>query len=149
MESEEVETICSQIFKVYTLWEYGPCSLADEINSRGLERRPFEYGQIVVLLRGICQGLTYYHTRNIPYDCLTTKSIISTPPSFKLVDPLMLTLQRNLECVVNNRNIKNVYLSPEECRMIELESNESSGEKDAIFAAGMVVLEAATLERKN
>lgn len=33
--------------------------------------------------------------------------------------------------------------------MIELEYNQRSTEKDVVFTAGMMVLEAATLERKN
>lgn len=108
------------------LWEYGTCLLADEINSRGLERRPFEHSHIIALLRGICKGLSYYNRHGIAYDCLTTKSIMSTSGTFKLIDPLMLTLQRNLQSVFNNRNIKNIYLSPEECRMIEQEYNQRS-----------------------
>lgn len=95
------------------LWEYGASLLSDEINSRGLERRPFEYSHILALLKGICKGLNYYHRHGIVYDCLTTKSVMSNSGTFKLIDPFMLTLQRNLQCVVNNRNIKNIYLSPE------------------------------------
>jgi hypothetical protein len=57
----------------------------------------------------------------------------------------MVGAQRNLEVVHGNRNIKNVYLSPEECRAVELEQNERWHPSDAVFTAGVIALEAALL----
>jgi hypothetical protein len=132
------------------LWEYGPTTLADEINCRGLERRPFSHRHIANLLRSTAEALLYYSGHGLAFECLTTKAIIVSDLSFKVIDPLMLSLPNNLDCVFNNRNVKNIYLSPEQCKLIELEIiSLGTQEADQVFTAALIVLEAATLERKN
>jgi hypothetical protein len=46
--------------------------------------------------------------------------------------------------------VKNVYLSPEECREIEMEvQGDRLMQRDTVFTAGMIALEAATLQRQD
>jgi hypothetical protein len=94
-------------------------------------------------------GLLHYCALETGYEGLTTRSVLVGWGGFKLCDPLMAGTQRNLEVVHGHRNIKNVYLSPEECRAVELEQSEEWHPSDAVFTAGIIALEAALLERQD
>jgi hypothetical protein len=110
--------MCSRVYRLYALWEHSPLTLAEEVNRRGLERTPFDRRQLYQLIRSMVGGLLHFCALGTKYEGLTTRSILVGWGGFKLADPLMLPVQRNLEVVHGHRNIKNIYLSPEECRAV-------------------------------
>jgi len=69
----------------------------------------------------------------------------------KVVDPLAVGAQTNIECIYNNRNIKTIYLSPEQCESIETQKPiiNKNPYKNDVFTLGMIMLECGLLERQD
>jgi hypothetical protein len=84
---------------------------------------------------------------------LTTKSILLNPDgSAKVVDVLALPAHPNLEIVYHKRSTRNIYLSPDHCKVIASQqfSNQANNPfKEDVFIAGMIALECASLERQD
>lgn len=55
----------------------------------------------------------------------------------------------NLCYVRSRRCVKNIYLSPEQCKIIDGGEGELDGERGDVFTAGMIVLECGLLERQS
>lgn len=68
----------------------------------------------------MAQGLSAFQQHKKSHECLTTKTIVLTPNAIaKVVDILAVPVRPNLDVVFHKRSIKNTYLSPEQCRIIE------------------------------
>lgn len=64
-------------------------------------------------------GLAQLQEKDIKHECLTTKAIlIANDGNVKIVDPISVGYQQNINIIHSNRNSKNIYLSPEECESI-------------------------------
>ena len=57
----------------------------------------------------------------------------------------------NIDCVYNNRSIKHVYLSPEQCESIETQRPiiNKNPYKNDVFVLGMLLLECGLLQRQD
>lgn len=68
----------------------------------------------------LAQGLSAFQQHKKSHECLTTRSVVLTPNGIaKVVDILAVPVRPNLDLVFHKRSLKNVYLSPEQCRVIE------------------------------
>ena len=68
------------------------------------------------------------------------------------MDPITIPMSQNLEVVYHKRNVKNVYLSPEQCDIIDLQDlSRLVGDtyRSDVFTAGILVLEAGLLQRQD
>lgn len=62
--------------------------------------------------------------------------------NIKIADPMTAGLQTNFEAIFNNRALKSIYLSPEQCEAIESQKpiiNKNSYKND-VFTLGMILL---------
>jgi hypothetical protein len=54
--------------------------------------------------------------QEVKHECLTGHTILTDEEGIiKVADPLAQALTPNVDCVYNNRSIKHIYLSPEQC----------------------------------
>lgn len=69
----------------------------------------------------------------------------------RIVDPLAMALPTNIDCVYNNRSIKHIYLSPEQCESVETQKPiiNKNPYKNDVFILGMILLECGLLERQD
>ena len=76
---------------------------------------------------------------------------MSKDGNIKIVDPLAIGAETNIESVHNNRNLKNIYLSPEQCESIESQKPiiNKNPYKNDVFTLGMIMMECGLLERKD
>jgi serine/threonine protein kinase len=97
-------------------------------------------------------GLSNLQEQEIKHECLTPKAILTDEEgNVKIVDPLAHALQPNIDLIYNNRNIKHIYLSPEQCESIETQKpiiNKNPYRND-VFVLGMILLECGLLERQD
>jgi hypothetical protein len=63
-------------------------------------------------------GLAALQEKDIRHECLTTKSVLMDEGNIKIADPMAAGLQTNFEAIFNNRTLKHIYLSPEQCEAI-------------------------------
>ena len=69
-----------------------------------------------------------------------------------MVDPIATPLTPNIDILYHNRNVKNIYLSPEQCKLLDeqyIYKTVSDPFKSDVFTAGMIVLEVGLLERQD
>lgn len=89
---------------------------------------------------------------SLTHECLTTKSILlDNAGNINIADPMATSMQTNYDTVFNNRGVKNIYLSPEQCESIQSEKpiiNKNPYRND-VFTLGMIMLECALLERQD
>ena len=65
------------------------------------------------------------------------------PTTFRVVDPVAIPMHANLDTLYHKRSIKNIYLSPEQCRIIsnqEISKGIVDPYRSDVFTAGMLVL---------
>lgn len=76
---------------------------------------------------------------------------MSDEGNVKIVDPMALGFQNNIDSIYNNRTIKNIYLSPEQCESIESQKPiiNKNPYKNDVFTLGMIMLECGLLERQE
>jgi len=95
-------------------------------------------------MTGIAEGALTLQKQKIPHECLTAKTLlIEGDTHFRLVDPIAIPVSPNLEVVYHNRSIKTIYLSPEQCRLIDqqdISRGVAEPYKSDVFTAGMLVL---------
>lgn len=88
-------------------------------------------------------GLAALQEKDIRHECLTTKAILmESDGNVKIVDPMTVGLQTNFESIFNNRTLKNIYLSPEQCEAIESQKpiiNKNAFKND-VFSMAMILL---------
>lgn len=105
--------MCSNFFKIYTLWEYPKKCLMDDIATRTLENKPYSATQLWTLLEDCTNALAYLQEKGFGHECLTSKNILyDEKDNIKVADPLSYGLTTNLEYVLSNRYNKSIYLSP-------------------------------------
>lgn len=78
--------------------------------------------------------------------------LVESSENFRVVDPLTLAMYPNLDMIYHKRNLKNIYLSPEQCRIIDEQDIKKpvvDPYREDVFTAGMLVLEAALLRRQD
>jgi len=89
----------------------------------------------------------------IYHECLTSKAIlVEQPLKFRVVDPICLPLHPNPELIYHKRSLKNIYLSPEQCHMIDnqdIANPPTDPYREDVFTAGMLVLESGLLQRQD
>ena len=150
IQVEQVESICSTLYKIYVLWQYEQLQLAESINQRALEKRFFSNHEVLEIFSGIIKGLIFLKDRGVEYQYLTAKNILVGGNRVKLIDPFIIDTFKNIENVFHNRNIKNIYLSPEECKLVQLEnSTYLFNYKNVVFTAAILMLEVCLLERQD
>ena len=72
------------------------------------------------MIKRISEAMFTLQKQRITHECLTSKTIlVEGPTTFRVVDPITIPMSHNLEVVYHKRNVKNVYLSPEQCRIID------------------------------
>lgn len=133
------------------MWDYPNKSLSDEIKERDLQKKSFENREMWSILACSIMGLSALQEKDIRHECLTTRAILMQDGNVKVADPLAGGLQPNFECVFNNRTLRNVYLSPEQCEAIESQKpiiNKNSYKND-VFTMGIILLECGLLERQD
>ena len=143
--------MCSHYYKIYTMWEYPSKYLFDEIKERALQKKAFENREMWSILACSIMGLAALQEKEIRHECLTTRAILMSEGNVKVADPLAAGLLPNYDCIFNNRNLKNIYLSPEQCEAIESQKpiiNKNSYKND-VFTMGMILLECGLLERQD
>ena len=146
LEYEHVkkEDLCSKYYKVHSLWEYPRRTLAEEINERALAKQPFPPGQIKMLIRQMSQAMTTLQKQRITHECLTSKTIlVEGPTTFRIVDPVAIPMHTNLDTLYHKRSIKNIYLSPQQCKIIshqDINKTIVDSYRSDVFTAGMLVL---------
>lgn len=105
------------------------------------------------LIKNIALGCLTLQQYRITHECLTGKTVVLDSPSgYRVVDPLALPMYPNLDMIYHKRNLKNIYLSPEQCRIIDLQDIKKpvvDPYREDVFTAGMLVLEAALLKRQD
>ena len=58
--------------------------------------------------------------QHLPHGCLTSKTILVEGPNhFRVVDRIASPVSDNLDVIYHKRSIKNIYLSPEQCDLID------------------------------
>lgn len=91
--------------------------------------------------------------QRIAHECLTSRTVlVEGPTTFRVVDPIAVPMQKNLDVVYHKRSVKNIYLSPEECRVIDQQNlNKEIDDpfRSDVYTAGMLVLEAGLLRRQD
>ena len=94
-----------------------------------------------------------FQKHKINHECLTTKTIlVEGPTNFRVVDPLTVPMHQNLDVVYHKRSIKNIYLSPEQCQIVDQQDYGkmiSNPYKSDVFTFGMIMLEAGLLRRQD
>ena len=105
------------------------------------------------MLKQVAEGMNTLQKHKIDHECLTTKTIlVEGPTHFRVVDPITVPVNQNLDVVYHKRNIKNVYLSPEQCQRVDLQEigkGISSPSKSDVFTFGMILLEAGLLRQQD
>jgi hypothetical protein len=70
----------------------------------------------------------------------------------KVVDILAVPMRTNLDAIFKKRSIRNVYLSPEQCSVIEsqeLNNFSKDAFKSDVFVLAVIMLECSLLERQD
>jgi hypothetical protein len=71
------------------------------------------------MLAQIAKGMLTLEKNRICHESISTRTIlIEEPFNTKVVDPISMPLQSNIDQLYNKRTLKNIYLSPEQCQMI-------------------------------
>jgi hypothetical protein len=138
---------------VHSLWEYPRRTLAEEINQHALSKQPFPPGEIKHLISHIAGGMSVLQRHQLSHECLTSKTIlVESATVFRVVDPATLQMSPNLDVIYHKRSLKNIYLAPEQCRIIDqqnLVQGRVNPYRADVFTAGMLVLEAGLLQRQD
>lgn len=88
--------------------------------------------------------------QKIRHETITTKSILLDEEGMvKVADPLTLASRSNLDTVYNNRHLKGIYLSPEQCEALESKGAYNNPFKNDVWSLGMVLLECGLLEDQS
>ena len=69
-----------------------------------------------------------------------------------MVDPICVPSHPNPELIYHKRSLRNIYLSPEQCQMIDIQDISkpmADPYREDVFTAGMLVLEAGLLQRQD
>ena len=105
------------------------------------------------MIRQISEAMFTLQKQRITHECLTSKTIlVEGPTSFRVVDPITIPMSQNLEVVYHKRNVKNVYLSPEQCQIIdqqELNRLVNDPYRSDVYTAGILILEVGLLQRQD
>ena len=143
-EHSKREDMCAKYFRVLSLWEFPYRTLAEEVKARALGKQPMPPGEIRALISNLAEGALTLQRQRIPHEGITARTVlVEGDTHFRLVDPISIPVSSNLEVVYHNRSVRNIYLSPEQCRLIDqqdITKGVSDPYKSDIFTAGILVL---------
>ena len=136
--SKEHNGICSNLFKIYTVYEYPKVKLIDEIEARHRERKYFEEIELFSILQSCLNATAHQHE----YVNLSPHTIFILPEGIlKLIhvdlqDPNYRTMYH-----------QHYYYSPEKIQFFQKEHETPVEiEKESVFSLGMTLLHSALLK---
>ena len=150
MEGKTIDHLCSNVYKIYAMWEYPQRSLSAELNERALQKRRFEEKELWSILASLILGMSTLQKHKLKHESLNTKNILLDNDGLvKVADPLAAAAPTNLDIIYHNRHAKSIYLSPEQCEALDSRSIFSNPYKNDVWSMGMVLLECGLLERQD
>lgn len=104
-------------------------------------------------MKQIAEGCLALQQYRVTHECLTSKTVlVENSMTYRVVDPLALPIHPNLDVIYHKRNIKNIYLSPEQCRIIDQQDIKKpvfDPYREDVFTGGMLIMEAGLLNRQD
>ena len=146
------DDMCSSFFKITLVIEYIEQDLLAEIIEKKTSNQPYSEEQIWLLLENIVAALAVLHREKIPvYDVKPANVLVTKDGTYKIADPVLInshTIPGYMKLLTDREETESVYLSPELLKGLSNQEIHPKHDpyKSDIFAAGLTILHALTLE---
>ena len=143
----EFKEACSNIFKVYFIYEFISRRLSDELQQRKILKNYFTELELLHLIDCILSGLIYFKNNNINHEDIQPKSIFLSDEGIYKINDIQFMSENNSYNKLLMGNSDSFYIAPELLNLLKIRDFYPvfDKEKSQVFSLGITVLECATL----
>lgn len=149
-ETQDFKEICSNYTRVSLLFEFFPQTLRSEFDIRTIHHENFHENELFNIFLSIITGLNELKSMGFEYSDLNPNNILLSRSGVCKLTPIDdLTGMSGFAKILSGYSKDKTYASPELLKKKTIENEELDSEKSNVFSLGIILLEAANLEKNN